>query len=201
LTSTPLTNSRDADIDREVLAQKSMADMPLRSLLTPSIVIPIANYAMLAFLDISLLTLLPLFLWTPTYLGGLGFTPSSIGSRLAMFGVVNGIFQALFLAKIVDRIGPKRLLFLSVSCFAPIVTVFPIISWLVHTKGTFDHAISFALLIQLVLIVIWDMAFGAYYNGNIPPITSSSLITHSMYLNVYHGVRASKECPWRYQRS
>jgi hypothetical protein len=55
---------------------------------------------MLAFLDISLLTLLPLFLWMPTYLGGLGFTPSSIGSRLAMFGVVDGTLQALFLAKL-----------------------------------------------------------------------------------------------------
>ncbi|KAJ8595485.1 MFS general substrate transporter [Rhizopogon salebrosus TDB-379] len=188
----------------------------LADIVNQVIVIPIANYAMLAFLDISLLTLLPLFLWTPTYLGGLGFTPSSIGSRLAMFGVVNGIFQALFLAKIVDRIGPKRLLFLSVSCFAPIVTVFPIMSWLVHTKGTFDHAISFALLVQLVLIVIWDMAFACILmfttasapaknvlgaiNGlsqttasmarAVGPVLATSLFAYSKEHNLLHGKAA-----------
>jgi MFS family permease len=138
-----------------------MADIPLRSLLTPSIVIPIANYAMLAFLDITLLALLPLFFSTPNYLGGLEFSPSSIGLCLALCAVVGGFFQALFFAKIVDRFGPKRVLCFSVSCFALAMVVFPIMSWLVHTRGAVDHAIMIPLLCQLVLVVIWGSAFGA----------------------------------------
>jgi MFS family permease len=161
LTSTALGISSDTDIDREALPQKPMADMPLRSLLTRSIVIPIENYAMLAFLDIALLALLPLFFSTPNYLGGLEFSPSSIGLCLALFGVVDGFFQALFFAKIVDRFGPKRVFCFSVSCFAPVMVVFPIMSWLVHTRGAVDHAIMITLLCQLVLVVIWDLAFGA----------------------------------------
>jgi len=47
--------------DQEALAHKSMANVPLRSLLIPTIVIPIANYAMLSFLDISMKALVPLF--------------------------------------------------------------------------------------------------------------------------------------------
>ncbi|OJA08652.1 hypothetical protein AZE42_05274, partial [Rhizopogon vesiculosus] len=137
-----------ADIDREALPQKPVAVMPLRSLLIPSIVIPIANYALLAFLDISLMALLPLFFSTPTYLGGLGFTPSSIGLWLAMFGVVDGLFQAFFFAKIVDRFGPKRVFCSSVLCFAPTMIVFPIMSWLVHTRGAVDHAITVTLIGQ-----------------------------------------------------
>ncbi|KAJ8593912.1 hypothetical protein M405DRAFT_930535, partial [Rhizopogon salebrosus TDB-379] len=78
---------------------------------------PDANYAMLSFLDISLKVLLPLFFSTPIYLGGLGFSPASIGWRLAMFGIADGIFEALFFAKIVDWLGPKRLFCVSVSCF------------------------------------------------------------------------------------
>ncbi|KAJ8595483.1 MFS general substrate transporter, partial [Rhizopogon salebrosus TDB-379] len=163
LKSTTSGISIDADIDREALTRKSMADMPLQSLLTPTIVIPIANYAMLAFLDIALLALLPLFFSTPTYLGGLGFSPSSIGSWLALFGVVDGLIQALFLARIVDWIGPKRLFCFSVSCFAPIMAIFPIMSWIVHASGAGDHAITFALLAQLVLIVVWDMAFATIF--------------------------------------
>ncbi|KAG1746529.1 MFS general substrate transporter [Suillus paluster] len=161
-TTLGISNGADND-DREALAQKSMANMPLRSLLTPTIVIPIANYAMLALLDISLMALLPLFLSTPNYLGGLGFTPSSIGSWMALFAILDGIFQALFFARIVDWLGPKRLFCLSVSCFAPVMLVFPFMSWLVHTRGIVDHAITFALIGQLVLTVIWDMAYGTVF--------------------------------------
>ncbi|KAG1746533.1 major facilitator superfamily domain-containing protein [Suillus paluster] len=164
LTSTALSVPNGAGIDdREVLAQKSMADMPMRSLLTRPIVIPIANYAMLSFLDISLRTLMPLFFSTPMYLGGLGLAPSSIGSWLALFGIADGVFQAFFFAKIVDWLGPKRLFCVSVSCFAPVMLMFPIMSWLVHARGVVDHAITFALLCQLVLAVIWGMVFGTVF--------------------------------------
>ncbi|KAG2075681.1 MFS general substrate transporter [Suillus decipiens] len=150
-----------ADIDNgESLSQKSM---PVRSLLTPTIVIPIANYAMLALLDIALMALLPLFLSTPTYLGGLGFTPSRIGSWMAIFAMADGVVQALFFAKIVDWVGPKRLFTVAVSCFTPVMLMFPVMSWLVHTRGMVDYTTAFALISQLVLMVMWDMAYGTVF--------------------------------------
>ncbi|KAG0709382.1 major facilitator superfamily domain-containing protein [Suillus ampliporus] len=148
-----------ADIeDREALAPRSMADIPMRSLLTPTIIIPIANYTILCFLDISLRTLMPLFLSTPMHLGGLGLSPSSIGPWLALIGISDGVFQALFFAKIVDWLGPKRLFCVSVSCFVPVMLMFPIMSWLVHARGIVDHAITLVLLSQLVLALTWGMA-------------------------------------------
>ncbi|KAG1746346.1 major facilitator superfamily domain-containing protein [Suillus lakei] len=135
LTST--TTGVASDTDGESVAQQSMANMPLRPLLTPTVVIPIANYAMLAFLDNSFRVLLPLYFSTPTYLGGLGFAPSSIGSWLALFGIVDGVFQALFFAKIVDWLGLKRLFCVSVSCYVPVMVMFPIISWLLRARGEF----------------------------------------------------------------
>jgi hypothetical protein len=156
----------DSD-DQEAFMRQSTANALLWSLLTPVIIIPIANYAMLSFLDVSFRALIPLFLSTPTHLGGMGLTPSSIGLWLAFCGIVDGLFQALFLAKIVDWVGPKRLFCISASCFAPIMVAFPIMSWLVRTRGMVDHAIMYALLGQLILTVIWDMAFGAYCNENL----------------------------------
>jgi hypothetical protein len=91
----------DSD-DQESFVRQNTANTSLLSLLTPAIIIPIANYAMLSFLDISFRALIPLFLSTPTHLGGMGLTPSSIGLLLAFYGIVDGLFQALFLAKIVD---------------------------------------------------------------------------------------------------
>ncbi|KAG2100401.1 MFS transporter [Suillus discolor] len=81
--------------DRESLVKNSMANMPLRSLLTPSVVIPIANYAMVALLDVSFRVLMPLFFSTPTYLGGLGFDPAVIGSWLALFGIIDAFILRL----------------------------------------------------------------------------------------------------------
>ncbi|KAG2075779.1 MFS general substrate transporter [Suillus decipiens] len=138
-------------------------DVPMRSLLTPTIIIPIANYAMLALLNVAFMALLPLFFSTPTYLGGLGFTPSRIGSWMAIFAVADGTFQALFFAKIVDRVGPKRLICVSVPCFMLVVLMFPIISWLVHTMGMADHIIAFVLIGQLTLMIVWHMAFGTIF--------------------------------------
>ncbi|KAG0709384.1 hypothetical protein DFH29DRAFT_888126, partial [Suillus ampliporus] len=59
----------------------------MQSLLTPTIVIPIENYAIFSFLNISIRTLMPLFLSTPMHLGGLGFAPPSIGPWLALIGI------------------------------------------------------------------------------------------------------------------
>ena len=138
-----------------------MANVPLRSLLTPTVVIPIANYAMLSFLDISLRALLPLFFSTPTSLGGLGFAPASIGFWLALYGVVDVALQILFFSKMVDWLGPKRLFTVSVACIVPVMLLFPIMAWLVHVRGTVDYTVTIALIGQLILMAIWDMAFGA----------------------------------------
>ncbi|KAG2342104.1 MFS general substrate transporter [Suillus weaverae] len=140
--------------------QQSMADISLRSLLTPTVVIPIANYTMFALLDMSRRALVPLFFSTPTYLGGLGFDPSYIGSWLALFGIMDGVFQALFFAKLVDWLGPKRLFSVSVLSYATLMVVLPIMSWLVHARGGVDHAVTIALLCQLVLSSTSSMGFG-----------------------------------------
>jgi hypothetical protein len=177
LASTMPGISRGANSDdQEASVAKSTANALLWSLFTPVIVIPNANYAMLSFLDVSFRALIPLFLSTPIHLGGMGLTPSSIGLWLAFCGIVDGFFQAFFLAKIVDWVGPKRLFCISASCFAPLMVVFPIMSWLVRTRGVVDHAIMYALLFQLMLTVTWDMAFGACCNKTCRAITSNPLM-------------------------
>ncbi|KAG1881111.1 MFS general substrate transporter [Suillus subluteus] len=141
---------------------ENMANVPLRSLLTRSIIIPLANQAFLAFLDISIFALMPLFYSTPNYLGGLGFAPQTIGSWMALFGIIDGLFQALFFAKVVDRLGPKRTFYIGISCFIPIMIMFPVMSWLVFSRGV-DYMVTNVLLCQLVLIVTWDMSLASIF--------------------------------------
>jgi len=187
------TLDTSCDVDREAPVQKSMADVSLRSLLIlPTVFIPIANYGILAVLDTSLRALLPLFFSTPIYLGGLGFTPSSIGLWLALFGIAGGGFQAMFFARIVDWIGPKRLFCVSVSCFAPAMIMFPIMSWLVQARGMVDHAVTLVLISQLVLFVISDMAFGAVYGNNTGSVITTNALNYRDHFYVYHSFRSFK---------
>ncbi|KAF9230340.1 major facilitator superfamily domain-containing protein, partial [Melanogaster broomeanus] len=53
--------------------------VPLRSLLVPKILLPIACYGAIAMLEIAMFALQPLFYSTPIELGGLGFSPATIG--------------------------------------------------------------------------------------------------------------------------
>lgn len=153
----PLEEYRSNDSPSE-----NMANVPLRSLLTRSIIIPLANQTFLSFLDISMFALMPLFYSTPTYLGGLGFAPPAIGSWLALFGVLDGLFQGLFFAKVVDRLGLKRTFYISTSCFIPIMIMFPVMSWLVFSRGV-DYMVTNVLLCQLLLIVMWDMSLASIF--------------------------------------
>ncbi|KAH7921287.1 MFS general substrate transporter [Leucogyrophana mollusca] len=138
------------------------ASTPLRSLLVPSVMIPVANYATLAIVEITILALQPLFYSTPTDLGGLGFPPSVIGAWVALFGFADGMFQLCFFASIVERWGAKRIFVISVSLFLPIIAIFPIMSSVVRTRGV-DSYIWVLLSCQLVLMVIMDMAFGTVF--------------------------------------
>jgi len=50
----------------------------------------------LAFLDISINALLPLFFHMPIEMGSVGLDPVSIGYIMGFYGVGTGVFQILF---------------------------------------------------------------------------------------------------------
>jgi hypothetical protein len=60
--------------------------MPIRSLMTPRLVIPLINHGTLTFVDQCVNVLIPLYYSTSIPLGGLGFTPFKIGIIMSVFG-------------------------------------------------------------------------------------------------------------------
>ncbi|KIK76845.1 hypothetical protein PAXRUDRAFT_835199 [Paxillus rubicundulus Ve08.2h10] len=136
----------------------SDAPVPLRQLLDASRVLRIANYGVLAILDISLCSLLPLFYSTPLEFGGLGFTPMVIGLWMAGYGFANSLIQAFCFAPLVGRLGPKTLLRVGHACFIPIFGLFPIVSWVANLWGI-SWVVWTLLACQLVLTAGVDMAF------------------------------------------
>ena len=135
--------------------------MPLRELLVYPVVISISNYVSLAFLNISLIALLPLFLAMPLEIGGLNLSPPVIGCIIGSYGAASAIFQAIYFARIVHRWGERRLFILAMSTFIPVFLLLPLINFVARGWGQLSFGVCFLVGILLILIAFMDVAFGA----------------------------------------
>ncbi|KAI0327808.1 MFS general substrate transporter [Cubamyces sp. BRFM 1775] len=146
----------------ECHVSQAQCNTPVRSLLTWPVLWSIANYASLAFLEIAYRAVQPLFFSTPIDLGGLGLPPSTIGIILGSFGVMDGIFQALFFAKFVGWWGQKRVFQLGMSMFIPLFLLYPFMNIVARSAGT-SPTLWALVVLQLALSVIMDMAYGCCF--------------------------------------
>ena len=135
--------------------------MPLRELLVYPVVISISNYVCLAFLNISLNALLPLFLAMPLEIGGLNLSPPIIGYIIGSNGAASAIFQAIYFARIVRRWGERRLFIVAMSTFLPVFLLLPLINFVAQGWGQLSFGVCFLLGILLIMIAFMDVAYGA----------------------------------------
>jgi hypothetical protein len=144
--------------------------------MTPPVVLSIANYAVTgkptpfqtetwlitrpAFIDACLFPLFPLFYSTPIEVGGLGLDPFQIAICLSAYGIINGVIQILFFAKIIERFGARSLIIAGTMIYPFVLALFPVMNLLSRSNGV--SPIVWALLgFQLLITVGFDMSFGA----------------------------------------
>ena len=156
----------------------------LTLLKTYSVMIPIVNYGTLGLLDNGFLVLLPLFCSSPIEIGGLGFSPSIIGTFLAIFGIVYGSLQALFGAKLIEWLGVKKTFRCGVLSFYPMILLFPIMSAVVTIQGKVGPIIWILLFMQLIFFVLMDLSYCAYVHC--PERSTISPSLYSCHLHICH---------------
>lgn len=147
---------RVAEIEESPDVEKPLS---LRLLLTYEVVLAAANYAFLSLVDIAFRGIHPVFLSTPIELGGLGLTPPTIGKLLSSLGILNGIFQVCFFAKIHDRWGSKRVFIAGLTSSLPAFALFPVINLLARRQG-YSFAVWTAVGAQIVIFIFVNMSFG-----------------------------------------
>jgi len=113
-------------------------------------------------LDRSFGALQTLFLSTDIDAGGLGLEPPAIGICLGIFGITNGVLQAIFFPKILRRIGPQRVALMGIAAFPAIFGLFPVINNLARARGL-SIVVWAAVVVQLSLVFIMDMSYGAIF--------------------------------------
>lgn len=144
--------------------QKNTSDtpLPLLSVLSFPVVISILNYVTLAFLNISVNALLPLFFHMPVAMGGLNLDPVVIGYIMSLYGAGSGVFQMAFFTKLVKGYGVRKTFVISVATFGPVFLAFPLMS-LVAKNWSVNFVVWTLLGIVLVLLFLMDTAYGCIF--------------------------------------
>ena len=113
-------------------------------------------------MQMAFLVLMPLFLSAPISLGGLGLEPPTIGTILGTVGLLDGVAQALFLARIVHAWGPKRVFQLGLAMFVPLFALYPIMSLYARAHGL-TWVVWAMVGVQNVLRCVMHMSFGTIF--------------------------------------
>jgi hypothetical protein len=155
---------KDVGARRDVANSTSKSDKPLpvsthALLKNRRIIIAVASYAVAAFLDITFRVIQPIFFATPIALGGLGLPPRVIGNILATFGIINGLFQVFFFAKIHDTWLSKKTYVVGIICLFPAFACFPAMSLLAQKQGLIP-AVWVLVAIQLLSFTGLSLSFG-----------------------------------------
>ncbi|KAG6860436.1 hypothetical protein C0995_011204 [Termitomyces sp. Mi166 len=144
----------------ETLHQDNDPPVSFRQLLVYyPVILSIANYMSIAFLNIGVDALLPLFLAMPLNVGGLGFKPHTIGYIIGLYGASTGIIQILVFPALVRIAGIRRMFLTAVAAFSPIFVLFPIISLNAQEFGV--NAFTWVCIACIIgLMTLADMSFG-----------------------------------------
>ncbi|KAI9452905.1 hypothetical protein BJY52DRAFT_1418548 [Lactarius psammicola] len=145
-------------------AKNTEEPVPLRALLTRPVVISVANYGMIALLNMSAGALIPLVWSTSVEFGGLGMSPASIGLWMGGYGFTNGIFQFVAFPRIVGRFGPRRVFITSIFFFFAVYSMFPIENLaLRHSSRGLKSAAALFMVLHLLASSFSDMGFSAVF--------------------------------------
>jgi hypothetical protein len=157
--------------------------LPLRQLLTFPVVISVANYTALAFLNITLIAILPLFFTMPIELGGLGFSPSVIGYILGSCGVLIGLFQVLCFSRFVRYLGERAVFNIGMRSYLVVFMTLPIMSAYAQRYGM-TYVVWILIGLVLVMMAFMDMAYGLWPSSQLPQ--HSEPLPVSMRFHIHH---------------
>ncbi|KAG1814969.1 major facilitator superfamily domain-containing protein [Suillus variegatus] len=132
--------------------------LPLRALLTSKVLSVTASYATTGLFQMGFNSILPVFYATPIELGGLSLDPPRIGALLAASGIIQGIFQLLFYARLNDRFGARAVHIIGISSGIPMVILFPVTNALARAFGI-GTAVWLCVAVQLTLKTNLIMCF------------------------------------------
>lgn len=117
-------------------------------------------YGFLGFCDMGVLALTPLMWSTSIEHGGLGLSTYVIGMALGWYGILDSLFQVMFLGKIMRRYGPRNVFIFCFSCLIPTLWNFPISNYFAREANGTDWKVWAMVAFTLVTQSARSGAYG-----------------------------------------
>ncbi|KZT32312.1 MFS general substrate transporter [Sistotremastrum suecicum HHB10207 ss-3] len=140
-------------------AKPRPSESSLASILTPRVRVAVLNYSTVALISNMLSFIQPLFMATTPKYGGLGLSPSQIGSFLSALGIYNGVVQAIFFPIAHRVLGTTSLFQISLASNIVLFAFWPIISHLAKQTEEVSRTLIGLQIAQLALLPLERMAF------------------------------------------
>ena len=85
--------------------------------------------------------------------------PSTIGNILSIYGVLNGVFQIMFFARIHDYWGSKKVFVIGIVSAFPAFAAFPLLNYLARTQGL-GTTVWAVIVFQTVISIGLNLSYG-----------------------------------------
>jgi hypothetical protein len=132
----------------------------LRDLMTRRVLVPLINYAFLAFIEQCYSVLLPLVYATSIPYGGLGFSSFTIGIIMSALGLIIGLSSAVFFPILLRKFGIYRLYRIALGCYFINIASLPTMNLLAKHAGRVNGYVWAVLVVQLACTTMTTMGFG-----------------------------------------
>jgi hypothetical protein len=152
----------EAEIASPVSSSLESTRTDFRSILIPSVMIPVVHYGLLSFVDQCMLVLMPLMYSTSRSLGGLGFSSNTIGLVMMVWSMLNGTIQVYAFPRLLRRFGPKRLYITSFAFYLITFSTYPLMNYMAKRK--MEAGMWLILCVQLFAYIV---AYNTY--SELPP--------------------------------
>lgn len=155
----PDTEYNNAESPNSLIGTQDQQDPQSSTLFTRPVILAIASYGTLSFLEMSTRIFLPLVYTTSIRLGGLGFDPELMGICIAVWGIICGVLQLTAFDPILKSLGLRRTFITLVFCLVPSFLLFPINGIRTQNKGI-DFVLWVLVLVQMLCLTGVMMSYG-----------------------------------------
>ncbi|KAI9066074.1 MFS general substrate transporter [Trametes sanguinea] len=182
----------ETDLRNAEASKDDSAQVGLRTILIPRVLLLILNYGFVALIDQAATVLVPLMYSTSIDLGGLGFDPFTIGVIQGVGGFVGGAIQIFTFPYLHRRFGSKRLYIGAYAMYFVIFATFPLNSFLTRRAGRVGAATWAVLAVQWMAYVVSYMTWGCIfiYVSDAAPNQKALGITNGLAQTTASTVRA-----------
>lgn len=120
-------------------------------------------YGFVAFFDMAMAALLPIFCYTSIADGGLGFSSRDIGVVLAVWGVYNVFFQLYAAPRIIDRFGAFKTQITTLLAIPLIFVLYPMENAFAKAAGSVNGAVGALIAVHLALSSLIYVGYGTIH--------------------------------------